>query len=98
MSDPAAAPDDLDALPFDELRSRAFHRAERHLDVGFFWDLVKHLPSAGDLSGDDGSAGAAGAGITEVVELVRELFGRDLGESRPLLRAHFIDYLRRNGE
>ena len=32
-------------------------------------------------------------GIDEAVALWRELEGRDLGESEPLLRAAFIDYL-----
>ena len=34
----------LEDLPFDELRQRAFKRAEHHADVGFFTDLFSHMP------------------------------------------------------
>ena len=40
--------EELDALPTEELRRRAFERAEHHRDVGFFWDLFKHLRASGD--------------------------------------------------
>jgi hypothetical protein len=83
----------LDALSTDELRERAFGRAEQHHDVGFFWDLVKHLRGAGDLAADDGSAGGLGESITGAVELVRELLGSHDGSLEPLLRARYIDYL-----
>jgi hypothetical protein len=85
--------DELDALPTEELRQRAFHRAERHGDIGFFWDLIKHLPSAAEFETDDGSSGGVTGGITELVAIVRELMGKDLGDYEPLLRARFIDYL-----
>lgn len=84
---------ELDGLSTEELRKRAFHHAERHGDVGFFWDLIRHLPSAADLADDDGSMGAVSGGIAETVELVRELLGKDLGETEPLLRARYIEYL-----
>ena len=86
--------DDLDELSTEELRKRAFHHAERHADVGFFWDLIKHLPASGDLADDDGSLGAVSGGVAETVGLVRELMGKDLGDSEPLLRARYLEYLR----
>jgi hypothetical protein len=86
--------EELDALPTEELRHRAFERAESKRDVGFFWDLVKHLEPSRDLAADDGSAGGVTGGIAEAVEVVRELMGRDLGALEPLVRARFIDYLR----
>jgi len=89
--------DELDRLSTEDLRHRAFALAERRRDVGFFWDLVRHLPSAEDLSAEDASAGGIGDSISETVELVRELFGRGLGAAEPLLRARFIDYLRTSG-
>jgi hypothetical protein len=92
MTDDTAA--ELDSLPTEELRKRAFHRAERHGDIGFFWDLIRHLPSAADLENDDGSLGAVSGGVAEVVELFRELQGKDLGDVEPLLRARYLDYLR----
>jgi hypothetical protein len=90
-----AAPDpaELEALSTEELRKRAFHRAERHADVGFFWDLIRHLPSSAELQGEDGSLGSVSDSISELIELVRNLMGKGLGDSEPMLRARFIDYL-----
>ena len=86
---------DLDNLSTDELRQRAFDKAEQNKDVGFFWDLVKHMRASQAIAGEDGSSGAITGSITELVHLVRELMGKaPLGEDEPLLRARFIDYLR----
>jgi hypothetical protein len=86
---------DLDALSTDELRQRAFDKAEQRKDVGFFWDLVKHMRASQAIAGEDGSSGAITGSITELVHLVRELMGREpLGEDEPLLRVRFLDYLR----
>ena len=84
---------DLEALTTDELRHEAFSKAERNRDVSFFWDLVKHLRSSRSLAAEDGSGGGLTGSITEVVEVVRELMGKDLGDDEPLLRARFLDYL-----
>lgn len=86
--------DELDALPTDELRERAFAKAEHHLDLAFFWDLVKHLPASEGMADEDASFGNITGGITEATQAVRELFGRGLGEDEPLFRARFITYLR----
>ena len=40
---PAAAGDDLDELSTKELHDRAVRYAERHLDVKFFWSLLKAI-------------------------------------------------------
>ena len=84
----------LDELSTDELRSRAFAKAEQAHDVGFFWDLVKHMRASQAIAAEDGSSGAITGSITELVHLVRELSGKEpLGEDEPLLRARFLDYL-----
>lgn len=83
---------DLDALTTEELRAKAFSRAERHLDVAFFWDLLKHLPASDDVAGDDPFSGAPAA-VSDFLELFRELRGDHLGDAEPLLRAKFLDYL-----
>ena len=93
----AAARDELDAMSTEELRKRAFHRAERHADVGFFWDLIRHLPGSTDLEDEDGSLGSVGDSISDLLEIVRNLMGKDLGDSEPLLRARFIEYLTEKG-
>ena len=84
---------ELDALSTEELRQRAFAKARQHADVGFFWSLVRHLPHADDAESLDGSLGAVGATVDDAVALWRELTGHSYGESEPLLRAAFIDYL-----
>jgi hypothetical protein len=85
---------DLDALSTDELRARAFDKAEHAKDVGFFWDIITHMHSSSAIAGEDGSSGAITGTITELVHLVRELMGKEpLGADEPLLRARFIEYL-----
>jgi hypothetical protein len=37
---------ELDALPTEELRERAFAKARQHRDLGFFWSVFKHLPDS----------------------------------------------------
>jgi hypothetical protein len=86
--------DELDALPTDELRHRAFTLAESKRDVGFFWDLVKHLRASRDVATEDGSAGHITGSITEAIDAVRELMSGDLEGDEPLVRARFIDYIR----
>ena len=85
---------DLDALPTEELRTLAFDKAQSARDVGFFWDLAKHLRGARAIAGEDGSTGGITGSITEAVDLVRELMGKGLGEDEPLVRARLLDYLR----
>lgn len=87
--------DELDRLSTEELRQRAFDLAERRRDVGFFWDLIKHLPPTEDIASEDASAGNITGGLADAVEIVRELMGRGLGETEPLVRARFIDYIRK---
>jgi hypothetical protein len=93
-----ATSDELEDLSTEELRKRAFHRAERHGDVGFFWDLLRHLPSSGDIQTEDGSSGSVTYSISELVELVRELSGKGFGDNEPIVRARFLEYLRAHGD
>jgi hypothetical protein len=89
----AAEPQDLDALPTTELRDRAFHKASEARDVGFFWDLVKHLPAASGFAGESASTGEITGSFAELAELGHEWTGSDLGDMEPLVRARFIAYL-----
>jgi hypothetical protein len=84
---------DLDALTTDELRRQAFDKAREAHDVGFFWDLVKHLRATSAFAAEDGSGGGITGSISDAVEIVRELMGKDLGADGPLLRARFVEYL-----
>jgi hypothetical protein len=85
--------DNLEALPTQELHDRAIHRAEKHVDVKFFWSLLKLIPAAEALSGDEGEAQydiQSSKGI--VLDALRSGEG-ELGEA---LRPVFIDYLRKH--
>ena len=44
---------ELEALPTKDLYDRAIALAKRRLDVGYFWDLLKALPVAEEVIGDD---------------------------------------------
>lgn len=85
--------DQLEELTTAELRQRAFAKAEHSRDIGFFWDLIKHLPEGEALSSDDGSAGGLGEGLTGAVALATHRLGEHEGSLEPLLRARYIDYL-----
>ena len=86
----------LEDLPFDELRERAFKRAEHHLDVGFFTDLFSHMPGMVAVEGEGGDLGSIGGSFIETVKAVREMMGDDkLDETtEALLRARFATYIR----
>ncbi|MCW2501597.1 MAG: hypothetical protein JWN87_3273 [Frankiales bacterium] len=84
---------DYHALSTDELRHQAFDKARGAHDVGFFWDLVKHLRASASFAAEDGSGGGLTGSISDAIEIVRELMGKDLGDDEPLLRAKFVQYL-----
>jgi len=85
----------LEDLPFDELRHRAFHIAEKHVDIGFFTDLFSHMPGMVAIQGEGGDLGSIGGTFIETVRAVREMFGGDLDpDTEALLRARFATYLR----
>ena len=94
---------ELDALPTEELRERAFAVARKHRDIKFFWAVSKHLPDSDDVGELDGAPNSIGPIIDEYVALWREFRGKGgyeehgYGESEPLLRAAFIDYLQTHG-
>ena len=43
---PTRTPEDLEKLSTRELHDRAVRRAEKHLDVRFFWSLLEMIPAA----------------------------------------------------
>ena len=86
---------ELDALPTEELRERAFAKAREHRDISFFWSVFKHLPDSDEAASLDGAPNSVGPTVDEAVALWRELTGHGYGEQEPLLRAAFIDYLQR---
>jgi len=87
---------ELDSLPTEELRERAFALARENRDLSFFWSVFKHLPDADEAASLDGAPNSVGPTVDEAVALWRELTGHGYGEQEPLLRAAFIDYLQKH--
>lgn len=90
MSD---APDELDALSTQELHDRAIHRAERHLDVKFFWRLLQLIPSAQTAIGDEGEADYD---IQSSKGLIKDALHSGEGELGEAMRPVFLEYLRKH--
>jgi hypothetical protein len=85
--------DDLDKLSTHELHDRAVHRAEKHLDVKFFWSLLKLIPAAEMASGD---VGEAGYDVESSKGLIYDALHSGDGKLGEALRPVFIDYLRKH--
>jgi hypothetical protein len=86
--------DPLEQLSSRELHDMALHRARRHLDVRFFWNLMRLLPSA------EASAGKLNAAETNVLRLSAHF--DDITESgegpvADLLRPYYLEDLREHG-
>ena len=85
--------DDLEALSTHELHDRAIHRAERHVDVRFFWSLLQAIPAATAAHGD---VGEADFDIQSSKGLIKDALHSGEGELGEALRPLFIDYLRKH--
>jgi hypothetical protein len=83
--------EDLDQLSTRELHDRAVRRAERHLDARFFWSLLKLIPAAEAVSGDEGEADYD---IQFSKGLIYDALHSGDGELGEALRPVFIEYLR----
>ena len=87
--------DDLDQLSTHELHDRAVRRAERHVDVKFFWSLLKAIPAAEMLSGDEGEADYD---LESSKGLISDAVHSGDGALGEALRPLFIDYLRKHAD
>ena len=85
--------EDLDRLSTRELHDRAVRRAEKHLDVKFFWSLLQMIPAAETVSGD---VGEAEFDIQSSKGLISNALHSGDGALGEALRPVFIDYLRRH--
>jgi hypothetical protein len=86
--------DGLDNLSSEELHDLAVTRAKRHLDVKFFWELVRLLPTAEAAAGDLEQA------ETDVMRLsahLDDVSDAGKGEVADLLRPFYLEYLRSHG-
>jgi hypothetical protein len=85
------ADDGLDALSSEQLHDLAVKRARRHVDVRFFYDLMKYLPVA------EAGAGEVDESAADVLKLsahVDDLTDSGKGEVGDLMRPFYLEYLR----
>jgi hypothetical protein len=85
--------EDLNRLSTHELHDRAIRRAERHLDVKFFWQLLSTIPAAEAASGDQGEADFD---IQHAQGLISDALRSGDGRLAEALRPLFIDYLQQH--
>lgn len=86
--------DPLEHLSSTELHDLSVSHAKRHLDVKFFWNLIRVLPAAEAAAGE----------VDEATEDVQRLSAHlddvtdaGQGEVAEMLRPFYLDYLRRHG-
>jgi hypothetical protein len=82
--------EDLNQLSTHELHDRAVRRAEKHLDVSFFWTLLEMIPAAEKVSGSEGEADVD---IQHSLALISDAVHSGDGRLGEALRPVFIDYL-----
>jgi hypothetical protein len=87
--------DDLDKLSTHELHDRAVRRAERHLDLKFFWSLLQLIPAAQTASGD---VGEGDYDIQSSKGLIYDALHSGDGALGEALRPVFLDYLRKRSD
>jgi hypothetical protein len=91
--EPERTSEELEQLSTRELHDRAVRRAERHLDVRFFWKLLGTIPAAQAAIGDEGEADfdiQSSKGL--ILDALRSGDGRLAEALRPL----FLEYLRKH--
>jgi len=86
--------DELEALSSRELHDLAVHRALRHVDVEFLWELLRAIPAA---EASEGNSIEAGRDITKVTALISDAISSGEGEVAEALRPLYIDYLAKHG-
>ena len=87
---------ELEALPIKELHDRAMETARKHVDVGFLWEVVKALPVAEEIIGDDQRSKVD---ILRPLALINDfLYDSDSGAVGEALRPLYVDYLVEKGE
>lgn len=84
---------ELEALSTQELHDRAIHRAEKHMDVRFFWELLEAIPAAEAVAGD---MGEADFDIVSARGQIKDALHSGDKRLAAALRPVFIDYLRKH--
>ncbi len=86
--------EELEALSTADLHDRSIERARAHLDVGFLWDLVKALPVAEEMIGDQQRSKVD---VVRPLALINDFFDAGEGELGEALRPLYLDYLEEHG-
>ena len=86
--------DELEALPSHELHALAVRRALHHLDVEFFWELLRAIPAAEASEGHDAEAGRD---VTHLSVLLDDAIDSGEGDVAEALRPLYLDYLEKHG-
>ena len=87
------ADDELDQLSAQELHDLAVSYAKRHLDVRFFWELLRVLPAAEAAAGE---LDEADADIQRMSAHLDDVTDAGKGEVAEVLRPFYLEYLRRH--
>jgi hypothetical protein len=83
--------EDLERLDTKTLHDRALAQARDRKDVGWLWKLVKALPVAEEIAGDDHRAKAD---VFRPLALINDfLYDADEGALGEALRPMYVDYL-----
>jgi hypothetical protein len=86
----------LERLSTKALHDLSIETARRHVDVAFLWRLVRALPLAEEVAGDDERA------MTDMVRplaLINDfLYDADEGALGEALRPLYVDYLLEKGD
>jgi hypothetical protein len=85
--------EDLEQLSTKELHDRAVRRAERHLDVKFFWSLLELIPAGETVARDEGEADFD---IQFSKGLIYDAVHSGEGALGEALRPVFLDYLKKH--
>lgn len=85
--------DGLDALSSQELHDLAVHRAKRHFDAKFFYELMKNLPVAESAAGQYEKSDND---ILRISAHFDDLSDSGQGEVAELMRPFYLDYLRKH--
>ena len=86
--------DELEAKSSRELHEMAVRRALHHVDVEFFWELLRAIPAAEASEGHDDEAGRD---ITHLSVLLDDAIGSGEGDVAEALRPLYLDYLEKHG-
>lgn len=91
---PVPSLEELDALPTEDLRERAFRLARRRVDVRFFWNLLEATPA---VEAAAGHGDEADQDILSLSERVADAVNPDTPEEADAFRPIYIEYLLEHG-